>query len=89
MLGVNHETGARVSSWIDNINLPLFRVMLKVFNTVQGFSPVDALSTGRSISWEQLGLAFAQIVLLMAGLLCLIGISIFNRRELATAQASQ
>ena len=88
-MGVDHETGARVTTWIDNIILPLFRVMLKVFKTVEGFSPVDALSTGRSISWEQLGLAFAQIVLLMSGLLCALGVLIFNRRELASAQASQ
>jgi hypothetical protein len=47
------------------------------------------LSGGRSISWGQLGLAFAQIVLLLGGIIGLIGIAIFNRRELATAQSNQ
>jgi hypothetical protein len=36
-----------------------------------------------------LGLAFAQIVLLLSGLLCLFGIFVFSRRELATAQGTQ
>jgi hypothetical protein len=53
------------------------------------FSPVDALSTGRSIAWTHLGLAFVQIVLLLGGIIGLIGTSIFNRRELATAQGTQ
>jgi hypothetical protein len=36
-----------------------------------------------------MGLALAQIVLLLGGLLAVIGIFIFNHRELATAQGTQ
>ncbi len=86
VMGVDHEGGAGVSSWIDVVILPLFKTILAVANLVQGFSPVDALSTGRSITWGQLGLAVTQIVLLLAGLISLAGIAIFTRRELATAQ---
>jgi hypothetical protein len=86
--GVNHETGAGASTWIDVVLLPLFRTILKVVNLVQGFSPVDSLSTGRSISWGQLGLAAGQVVLLLGGIISVIGIVIFTRRELATAQGS-
>ena len=47
------------------------------------------LTAGRSITWGELGAAFAQIVLLLGGLLAAIGIWSFSRRELATAQGTQ
>jgi hypothetical protein len=86
--GLNHETGAGSITIIDRIIMPLFRSLLHVVNLVQGFSPVDALSTGRSISWGQLTLAFGQIVLLLGGVFAAIGIICFTRRELATAQGT-
>jgi len=82
---VNHEGGASVTGWIDAILLPLFHVMLSIINLAQAFSPVDALSTGRSIPWSIVARAFAQIVLLLGGILVLLGIVTFTRRELATA----
>ena len=81
--GVDEETGATSGSVLDVVLLPLFKAMLQVFNLVEGFSPIDALSTGRSVSWGMVGLAFAQIVLLLGGLVALFGIWMFNRRELA------
>ncbi len=89
VLGVDHETGAKTYTVIDTLMLPLFKGMMKLISLVESFSPIDALSTGRSISWEQIGLAFAQIVLLLGGILAAIGIAIFSRRELATAQGTQ
>jgi hypothetical protein len=68
------------------IIIPLFRALLKIVNLVEGFSPVDSLSTGRSITWGQISMAFGQVVLLLGGLFALIGITTFTRRELATAQ---
>jgi hypothetical protein len=56
---------------------------------VKNFSPIDSLSTGRAISWSELGMAFGQIVLLFGGIIGLIGMVLFNRRELATAQGNQ
>jgi uncharacterized membrane protein len=47
------------------------------------------LSSGRSITWGQLGLAFGQIVLFLGGIIAVIGMFIFSRRELATAQGNQ
>jgi hypothetical protein len=88
ILGADHETGAINNSWVDMLLIPIFKGMLQLINLVQGFSPVDALSTGRSITWGQLGLAFTQIVLLMGGLLAVAGILVFTRRELATAQGT-
>ena len=86
---INHETG-RVENptLVDLIALPIFRGLLTLINLVQGFSPIDALSTGRSVSWGELGLAIAQIILLMGGLFATVGIISFTRRELATAQGT-
>jgi hypothetical protein len=47
------------------------------------------LSTGRAIPWSELGAAFGQIVLLLGGIIGGIGIGLFARRELATAQGNQ
>ena len=41
---------------------------------------------GRSITWLDLARAFVQICVLLSGFLAAIGITIFTRRELATAQ---
>jgi len=86
--GYNAETGQRGFSIFDLVVIPTFRAVLKVIHLAEDFSPVDSLSSGRSISWTQLGLAFTQIVLLLSGVVGLIGILIFNRREMATAQGT-
>ena len=85
-MGANHETGESVSTLADKVLLPVFSGALKIINLAKDFSPIDSLSTGRSITWAQLAQAFGQIVLLLGGLIGGIGILIFNRRELATAQ---
>jgi len=41
--------------------------LLAVISVVKDYSPIDALSTGRSITWGELGAAFAQVVLLVGG----------------------
>ena len=83
------EKGTSGSSPADVIVIPMFKATLKLVNMVKEFSPVEALSTGRSITWGDLGRAFAQIVLGMGGTFALGGILILNRRELATAQGNQ
>jgi hypothetical protein len=71
---------------LDVVIVPVFRAALGVINLARNFSPIDALSSGRSIPWSELGLAFAQIVLLLGGVFAVFGIFVFNCRELATAQ---
>ena len=70
----------------DMITIPLFTGILNVLNLAENFSPIDALSTGRSIPWSELGRAFGQIVGLLGGIFVVSGIFFFSRRELATAQ---
>ncbi|HEY5297014.1 MAG TPA: hypothetical protein VIK59_03745 [Verrucomicrobiae bacterium] len=86
VVGGNEETGVMGHSGADLILIPMFKGLLVLTNLAKNFSPIDALSTGRSIGWGELGLAFAQIVLLLGGIFAIIGIICFSRRELATAQ---
>jgi hypothetical protein len=85
----NEETGVMGHASLDVVLIPLFKGLLVVTGLVKNFSPVDALSSGRTITWGQLGLAFGQIVLLVGGFFVIIGMVLFHRRELATAQGNQ
>ena len=85
----NGETGEMGQSIVDLALIPVFKGILVVINLIRNFSPIDALSSGRSITWTELGAAFGQIVLLMGGILGAIGIGLFHRRELATAPGTQ
>jgi len=86
-MGYNSETNVLGHSALDVVAIPVFRAVLEVINLAKDFSPIDALSTGRSVPWDELARAFGQIVVLLGGLIGLVGIIIFSRRELATAQA--
>jgi hypothetical protein len=89
LLGTDHETGKGISTFADSVLLPVFKGALGVIKLAKDFSPIDSLSTGRSITWGQLAQAFGQIVLLLGGIIGGIGVAIFSRRELATAQTTQ
>ena len=69
--------------------IPVFQVILTIVNLAKDFSPVDALSTGRSITWGTLLRAGCISSACSPGLIGGFGIWIFNRRELATAQGTQ
>jgi hypothetical protein len=89
VVGGNEETGVMGHSAADTVLIPMFKGILAVTRLIENFSPIDALSTGRAITWSELGLAVCQIVLLLGGLIALAGIVLFHRRELATAQGTQ
>jgi hypothetical protein len=89
IMNYSPETGVQGHSPLDFAFVPLFRAELEIINLAADFSPIDSLSSGRSIPWRELAAAFLQIVLLLGGIVGLIGIFIFNRRELATAQGNQ
>jgi hypothetical protein len=88
IMGFNSETGEAGHSAVDFVVVPVFRSALAIITMAKNFSPVDALSSGRSITWGELGRAIAQIILLLGGIIGLLGIWIFHRRELATAQGT-
>ncbi|HEV2210447.1 MAG TPA: ABC transporter permease [Verrucomicrobiae bacterium] len=85
----NAEKGTKGWSPADIVVIPTFKAILRVISLAKDFSPVDSLSSGRSITWTELGLAFAQIVLLLSGGLAVFGMVVLTRRELATAQGTQ
>ncbi len=80
------HSGVQEQSILDQAVVALFSKVLVVIKLVQGFSPIDSLSAGRSITWLQLGSAFTQIVVLMGGIFVVLGITFFTRRELAAVQ---
>ncbi|HTL59678.1 MAG TPA: hypothetical protein VL361_28665 [Candidatus Limnocylindrales bacterium] len=85
----NAEKGTKGFTPADVIIIPTFKAVLAVINLAKEFSPIDSLSTGRSITWGHLAQAFGQIVIVLGGLFALFGIFVFTRRELATAQGTQ
>ena len=85
----NAESGVVKGLFIDRVALPFFKATLFVINIPRQFSPVDALSTGRSITWRDLGKAVGEIVLLFGGIFAVSGMVLLTRRELATAQGTQ
>jgi hypothetical protein len=88
IMGWDSEASKYGHSTLDYVVVPIFRAALTVINLAKQFSPIDSLSTGRSITWDELGRAVSQIILLMGGILVVFGIFVFNRRELATAQGA-
>ena len=86
VMGYDEESNQAGSSVVDVVAIPFFKLALKVINLARDFSPVDALSTGRSITWAELARAGVQIIVLMGGILGAFGIWAFTRRELAVAQ---
>ena len=85
----NEEKGIAGHSAADVILIPMFKCIVNVVSLAKGFSPIDSLSSGRAITWGELGAAFGQIVLVLGGFIGVIGIVLFSRRELATAQGNQ
>ncbi len=85
---VNPNTGLiDAPNPFDQATVLFFRALRGYVNLARDFAPVEALSTGRSVSWGTLARAVGQIVLLMGGSFAAVGILIFNRRELALAGA--
>jgi hypothetical protein len=84
--GIDYNKGEANHPWVDTVVVPIFRALLTVVNLAKDFSPIDSLSSGRSITWGQFARAIAQICFVLGGLFCAFGIFAFSRRELATAQ---
>jgi hypothetical protein len=89
VMSVNHESGYTDNpNIIDKMSVPMAKGLLAVLGMVKNFSPIDSLSSGRTIAWSELGQAVFQIWVVLAGIMAAIGIYAFSRRELATAQGA-
>jgi ABC-type transport system involved in multi-copper enzyme maturation permease subunit len=87
VMGVNHETGfVETPTFLDSFAVAASKGTLRVLNLARGFSPIDNLSSGRSVGWLELARAFFQMVVVICGAFGALGIYIFSRRELASAQ---
>lgn len=86
--GYDSEHNTMGKSPADIVMVPLFKGVLTLIQFASDFNPIDALSTGRSVPWSELARAFAQVVLLLGGILAVFGIWAFDRRELAAAQGA-
>lgn len=83
---VNPNTGLiDTPNLFDQATVLFFKGLRGFINLARDFAPVEALSTGRSITWGTLARAVIQIVGVMSGLFAAVGILIFQRRELALA----
>ncbi len=81
--GINHETGKKdESSIIDGTAIFFARVAVKITKSIWGYSPVDSLSNGRTITWATLFWAFFAIIVVMGGLVMALGAYMFHRKEL-------
>ena len=74
--GYDAAKGGYGHTTIDYLVVPFFQGALKVINMVQNFSPIDSLSSGRSIRWSQFGLAVLQIIVILGGIFCVGGIGV-------------
>jgi hypothetical protein len=79
---IPHEGGTTTQTWLDKAVLHQFKALNVITKPLLELDPVPLLAEGRRISW----LLAAQAVLWLGGLYtaitALVGISLFNRREL-------
>jgi len=80
--GFDYDTGQAGSITLDWLLLPIFRVLSFVVDGITSFSPIEALTTGRSIGWMELGRAAVQIIGLAGGGFAVVGIVFLTRRQL-------
>ena len=87
IMGVSSEEGIVVQkTLLNSASVTVYGSLKWVIDQVVGFSPIDSLSTGRSITWGQLLQAVGVVIGIASGLFAGAGIFIFNRRELAAPQ---
>lgn len=88
VFGEDHETGVATSPTLDRLALPVMQGLGWVTTLVSSFSPIESVSTGRSVGWGEVARALGQIVLLVGGAVAGLGVWLLHRREIATAQTA-
>ena len=88
--GVDHETGKiEKQTTLDHVSVFIFKGLKNVTDIVRGFSPVELLSSGRTVTWGMLIRAVLQVVVIMGGLFAALGMYCFTRRELALVKGGR
>lgn len=82
MFYVAHEGPAPSPTWLNTMILHLFKAFQVLTHPVMRFDPVPLLQDGIRIGWALTAEAAAVMVGIYALLTALIGVSLFNRREL-------
>ncbi len=88
VLGFEHDSNKPNYPLVDAVMVPVFKVVLDTVTLVQQFSPIDAVSSGRAITWGTVARAVFLVVGIVGGAFAALGITAFTRRELATAQSN-
>jgi hypothetical protein len=79
---VPHEGRAAEQTWLDQAILQLFKVFHVVTLPLTKLDPVPLLAAGRVVSGQMTLLAVVWLAGLYSAITALIGITLFNRREL-------
>lgn len=74
---------------VDVVAVPVFKAVLELIQLAKDYAPIDAVSTGRSVSWGVVAGAFFKIVLLLGGCFAAGGMYLLGRREMAITQVEQ
>jgi len=84
VFGIDHDTGAvSEASLVNALSVKVYGSAYWLLNQVSSFSPVDALATGRSITWSELAQAVIIVVGVTGGGIAVAGMAILTRREIA------
>jgi hypothetical protein len=84
IFGMNTETGMVTEpTLVNQVAVQLYGSAYWLLNQISSFSPVDALATGRSITWFEVARALFAVVGLGSGGLAVAGMIILTRREIA------
>jgi hypothetical protein len=79
---IPHEGPALSRTWLDNVILSQFKWLNRLTQPLLRLDPVPLIEEGRRISWLMTAHAVAWLVGLYTAVTALIGMILFNRREL-------
>ena len=78
-----YTMGERDSSVVDLYAIPAFKVITTLVSPMKDYSPIEALSSGQSVTWGETVRAYAFVWGISGWILGLVGAIVFDRRQLA------
>jgi ABC-2 family transporter protein len=87
VVGVSSESGTVTEpTLLNQASVKVYGAIKWCLDRITGANPIDALSTGRNLSWTRVCLSALEIVGVGGGFFAALGIWVFTRRELAAPQ---